>query len=270
MESEAGFAAPIVREKKNGRKLYYYDNPEFSVIGVYSSLHNESLELIANTKGILPLEWISERLFNAKHPLLKKRTLIRFTHNPFVAGQLWVKKLYELMLEQAAVRMDVQLGGSIIHYQVHPWQLREHKGRWFILGKENNTSSHPIIFALADVIAIEPLTDIKYQHPTDTDWDELFEDSIGPFPYFGTSPQLITVIADENGDKILKNEPLHHSQKRKISLDGKVEYHYKLIIDKELERQLLTLGPDIYVSKPEILSIRMKELIDEMQRIYTN
>jgi len=268
MESEAGFAAPIVRDKKNGHKLYYYDDPGFSAIGVYSSLHNESLELIAHSKGILPFEWITERLYTTKHPLIKKRTLIRFTHNPFVAGQIWVKKLYDLILEQVAIKIEVNVNDQPSNYELHPWQIREHKGRWFLLGKAINTPITPIILALADIHSIEPNTNIIYLPPLETDWDELFEDCIGPIPPIGKKPEDIKIIANKHIDKILQNEPLHHSQKRRKLEEGQVEYQFKLILDNELERQLLMLGPGISVAKPENLRSRMKELTKQMHASY--
>lgn len=268
MESEAGFAAPIVREKKNGHKLYYYDDPEFSAIGVYSSLHNESLELIAHSKGILPFEWIKERLYTVKHPLIKKRTIIRFTHNPFVAGQAWVKKIYDLILEQVVINVEIQTNDNSTNYDLHPWQIREHKGRWYLLGKLNNAYITPIILALADILAIEPNANINYLPPFETDWDELFEDCIGPIPPISETPEFITLIANSKTDKILQNEPLHHSQKRKKLDVEQVEYQFKLVLDNELEQQLLMLGPGINVSKPEILRMRMKELSQQMHENY--
>jgi hypothetical protein len=268
MESDAGFAAPIVREKKNGHKLYYYDDPGFSAIGVYSSLHNESLELIAHSKGILPFEWITERLYSSKHPLTKKRTLIRFTHNPFVAGQTWVKKLYDLILEQVAIKIEVLSNDQRIVHDMHPWQIREHKGRWYLLGKVNNASITPVILALADIQSIEPNSDILYLPPLETDWDELFEDCIGPIPPVDESPENILIIVNKDIDKLLQNEPLHHSQKRRKLDEEHFEYQFKLILDDELERQLLMLGPGISVSTPEFLRKRMKELTQQMHENY--
>jgi hypothetical protein len=268
MESEAGFGATIVREKKNGHKLYYYDNPDFSAIGVYSSLHNESLELIAHSKGILPFEWINERLHAVKHPLIKKRTIIRFTHNPFVAGQAWVKKLYDLILEQVVINVEIHFNEKHIKYDLHPWQIREHKGRWYLLGKVNNSSIAPIILALADILAIEQNPNINYQPPFETDWDELFEDCIGPIPPISETPEFITLIANSKTDKILQNEPLHHSQRRRKLHEDQIEYQFKLTLDNELEQQLLMLGPGISVSKPEILRMRMKELTQQMHENY--
>jgi len=270
MESDAGFAAPIIRVKKNGHKLYYYDDPEFSAIGIYSSLHNEGLELIAQTKGILPFEWIIEKLHIEKHPLIKKRALIRYTHNPFVSGLIWVKKLYELMLEEVAATIKVNSNKTILEYQIHPWQLREYRGRWFILGKENTTSEIPIIIALEDVITIEAMTEIDYICENETDWDELYDDVVGPFPGMDKIPQMITLIADEDADRMLKNDPLHHSQKRKQNADGKFEYQYKLIINSELVRQLLAFGPSVVVFKPEILLSRMKDLTHRMNIVYAS
>jgi hypothetical protein len=269
MESDAGFAAPIVREKKNGRKFYFYDDPGFSAIGVYSSLHNESLELIAHSKGILPFEWIAERLQTAKHPLTKKRTIIRFTNNPFVAGQVWVKKLYDLILEQVAVKIKININDTVVKYDLHPWQIREHKGRWYLLGKVNNSSITPIILALADIHTIEPTYDIQYLNPIDSDWEELFEDCIGPIPHADKTPEHITLVANGKTDKLLQNEPLHHSQIRRRLSENHIEYQFKLIWDHELERQLLLYGPDIYVSKPELLKLRMKALSKEMYDNYT-
>lgn len=268
MESEAGFAAPIIRDKKNGHKLYYYDDPEFSAIGVYSSLHNEGLELIAHSKGILPFEWITERLYNTKHPLIKKRTLIRFTHNPFVAGQMWVKKLYDLILEQVAIKIEATVNDKPANYDLHPWQIREHRGRWFLLGKAINASITPVILALSDIQSIEPNTDMIYLPPLETDWDELFEDCIGPIPPIDEKPELIKIIANNHTDKILQNEPLHHSQKRRKLEEDQVEYQFKLILDNELERQLLMLGPGISVTKPENLRNRMKEITKQMHTSY--
>jgi hypothetical protein len=268
MESEAGFAAIIVREKKNGQKFYYYEDPEFSAIGVNSSLQFECLELIAHTKGLFPFEWITERLHSSRHPLIRKRTLIQFTRKPSVSGQLWVKKLYELMREEVVVRIGLRTDKSTVNYDVHPWQIREQSGRWVLLGKNNDSSGAPILLALADVVAIEANLAITFLEPTESDWDESVTDCIESFPHSEIEPQSIILTADKNADKILQNAPLHHSQKRTNTDNGKVEFHYKLIIDTEIERQIIALGPDAYVSKPKILNQRITELITQMYRIY--
>jgi predicted DNA-binding transcriptional regulator YafY len=61
---------------------------------------------------------------------------------------------------------------------------------------------------------------------------------------------------------------MHHSQKRKIDSSGQIEYHFQLVHDKELEKQILALGPGASVLKPELLKCKIIDLIHEMNDSY--
>ena len=49
---------------------------------------------------------------------------------------------------------------------------------------------------------------------------------------------------------------------------NKSAYHFQLVHDKELEKQILALGPGASVLKPELLKCKIIDLIHEMNDSY--
>jgi predicted DNA-binding transcriptional regulator YafY len=269
MESESGFNATIKRDKKNGFKHYYYDNPEFSVIGLNSILHQEALELIAHIKGILPIDWMNEKMLKNKHSLIQKKAVLYFNHNPYLKDNDWVMIIYKSILEKVVISMkfneeDMKEYTSIIH----PWQLREYQDCWYLLGIESDKSTIPKVIALNNIVSINPLSGIDFIEPTLNEWDELFDNALGPIPTWNKIPEKVILKVDAHIDRMLNKIPMHHSQKRKTDALGQIEYHFQLVHDKELEKQILALGPGASVLKPELLKCKIIDLIHEMNDSY--
>jgi predicted DNA-binding transcriptional regulator YafY len=269
MESESGFNATIRREKKNGCKLYYYENTEFSVIGINSILHQEAFELIAHIKGILPIDWMRDKMLKNKHPFTQKKTVLYFNHNPYIKDNEWVMIIYKAIVEKVVIAIhfiDDDLAEQTLI--IHPWQLREYQESWYLLGIESKEIKTPKVFALSNINTIKPQTGIDFIEAHLNELDELFDNALGPIPSWNKIPENVILKVDNMIDRMLKKSPMHHSQKRKIDDLGQIEYHFDLVHDEELEKQILALGPGASVIKPENLKIKIVGLILEMTAMY--
>ena len=269
MESESGFNASIKREKKNGYKLYYYENPEFSVIGMNSILHQEAFELIAHIKGILPIDRMHDKMLKNQHPFTQKKTVLYFNHNPYIKDNEWVMIIYKAIIEKVVLAIHF-IDDDLAEYALifHPWQLREYQDSWFVLGIDNKETKIPKVFALSNIDAIKPQTGIDFIESSLIEWDELFDNALGPIPAWNKLPENVILKVDDMIDRMLKKAPMHHSQKRKLGDLGQIEYHFNLVHDEELEKQILALGPGASVIKPENLKNKIIGLILEMKATY--
>jgi predicted DNA-binding transcriptional regulator YafY len=269
MESDSGFGAPIKRILNHGRKVYYYEDPEFSAMGASFSLQQELLELMCQFSGLPQFDWIHEYIGRLKLTLPSKIPIFRFNQNPFVAGIGWLKPLYYAIREQSVIKLNVKCEadaeGAVILF--HPWQLREYASRWFLLGRSSRLQRIDVV-ALENINSVEAISEIKFLLPETEDWEDHFEDTIGPFPITGNQIQTIRLLVDGKTDAKLKKVPIHHSQKRITHNNGYTEYRLKVVVNEELEYALLSMGPGIHVIEPHHLQRKMNELVHKMATCY--
>ncbi|WP_374164329.1 helix-turn-helix transcriptional regulator [Arcticibacter sp. MXS-1] len=146
---------------------------------------------------------------------------------------------------------------------VAPLALKEFKGRWYLLGKEED-GGNPKTFGLDRIKKVE-VTKKRFKQPADFDVQALYKDSFGIITSSGQPVERVVLSFDPYQGKYVTSYPLHVSQKvladneqeTRISLDVKVTYDFLM--------EILSFGDRVRVLEPlsfqkEIMEVHGKAL----------
>jgi predicted DNA-binding transcriptional regulator YafY len=140
------------------------------------------------------------------------------------------------------------------HYIYHPYLLKEHKNRWYLVGKD--TVNSKIRTLGLDRMAQITLTGNTFMAADDFNPDLFFRHSFGIGTYSGI-PEEIILMLDEVQTQYIISNPLHPSQEITDAGHGSHKVKLFVIPSEELKMQILSYGSKVVVVKPEWL---MKEI----------
>ncbi len=139
---------------------------------------------------------------------------------------------------------------------VEPYALKEFKNRWYVLA---NDLKNDVVKSFAlDRISDLDISNKKFQFPQDFNVSEYYRDCFGIIGPNEDKPEEIILSLDPVQGKYIKSLPLHSSQE--IILDNEDELRIKLtlFITHDFYMELLSLGEDVKVLKPEGLIKKLK------------
>lgn len=146
----------------------------------------------------------------------------------------------------------------IVKRDVEPYALKEFKGRWYLIAKDQNDNCVKT-FGL-DRIQELTITKKKFAPPENFDANNLYKDYFGIVnTSTGRAEEIILSFNSHNG-KYIKSFPLHESQQ--ILVDNKNETRIKLFLHttSDFEMELLSQGDKVKIISPASLRKRMREI----------
>ena len=146
----------------------------------------------------------------------------------------------------------------IVKREVEPYALKEFKGRWYLIAKDQNDKDVKT-FGL-DRIQELNITKKKFTPPENFNANALYEDYFGIVNSSDNKAEEIILSFDSFNGKYIKSFPLHKSQQ--ILVDNKKETRIKLFLHTTLdfEIELLSHGDRVKIIAPESLRKRMREI----------
>lgn len=150
--------------------------------------------------------------------------------------------------------------------RIKPYALKEFRNRWYLLSndlKDNKVKS----FALDRLSELE-ITNKKFEFPIDFDVNEYFKNSFGIMSPNDDEPQEVILSFTPFQGKYIKTLPLHESQV--IIKDNEDELLVKLIlfITHDFFMEILSLGQNVKVIKPESLIADLKNSAQNVLKLY--
>lgn len=269
MESSEGWGIDLIRHR-DGKKVYYrYEDSKYSINNMpLNDLEVDQLEsamqILGQFQGMPQFEWVNEMLPKLRQgiPSNNKKQLISFDSNQYLKGIENLPTLYNAIVSQSVLDVIYQdfKSEKPYHIIIHPYYLKQYNNRWFLFGyNEENAKPHWNL-ALDRIHAIE-ITGRKYK-PDNTNWDEYFEDVIGPTVPDGPVEAVVLHFLGETG-KYIFNKPVHGSQKAKWLDNSTLEVQLKLKINYELERLILSYADVVVVVQPGSLRNNINRKISQ-------
>jgi len=146
----------------------------------------------------------------------------------------------------------------IIKREVEPYALKEFKGRWYLLAKDQH-DNYVKTFGL-DRIQELNVTKKKFPPPDNFNANDLYKDYFGIVNSSKDKAEEIILSFDNFNGKYIKSFPLHESQQ--IIVDNEKETRIKLFLHTTLdfEIELLSHGDRVKIISPDRLKKRMREI----------
>ena len=262
-----GYNAPIIVVDN---KYYTYEDPNYSIL--HSPLTERDMTELVEAVGVLKqmtvfpamagvTDLVSRMEEQVSMAAGNRAPLILMERNDRLKGLGYVPVLYEALKNKCTQEMVYQSfkakkPSTFIFY---PYVLKEFNNRWFVLGKKAK-SRFMNIFALDRIHSLRSLPDEPYFRPADFDAEKYFSEMVGVSRNENEKPQTVKFWASEMDSPYFITKPLHHTQEIIEQKEtGETLCGIKVIINRELMRELLGFGPGIKVIAPEALAAYIKK-----------
>lgn len=146
----------------------------------------------------------------------------------------------------------------IVKREVEPYALKEFKGRWYLIAKDQN-DSYVKTFGLERIQELN-ITKKKFTQRDNFNANDLYKDYFGIISSSDNKAEEIILSFDNFNGKYIKSFPLHESQQ--IILDNEKETRIKLFLHAtfDFEIELLSHGDRVRIISPGSLRKRMREI----------
>ncbi|WHZ06840.1 MAG: hypothetical protein OJF59_000593 [Cytophagales bacterium] len=146
----------------------------------------------------------------------------------------------------------------IVKREVEPYALKEFKGRWYLIAKDQNDRLIKT-FGL-DRIQELNITKKKFVQPEKFNANDIYKDYFGIVSSSENKAEEIILSFDNFNGKYIKSFPLHESQQ--ILVDNESETRIKLFLHttSDFEMELLAQGERVKIISPDSLRKRMREI----------
>ncbi len=151
--------------------------------------------------------------------------------------------------------------------RIQPYILKEHRNRWYVIGKENGETK---IFGLDRISNLDVTEDYFIQEPDF--YDEIFRvlyDSVGIFA-FGVNSEDVVLHFSEEEAPYIKSLPLHRSQQEEYE-DGTGGYAVKMhvkVTPEFVKECILRYGDKVRVVSPEYLADSVCQIYERALNFY--
>ncbi|HEY1024464.1 MAG TPA: WYL domain-containing protein, partial [Sphingobacteriaceae bacterium] len=144
---------------------------------------------------------------------------------------------------------------------IAPYALKEFKGRWYVLGKDEKDSGIKT-FGLDRIINIE-ITKKKFPYPVNFDLADTYKNSFGIISPPQTTPEKIILEFDADQGKYIKSFPLHSSQQTikddRDTLLVSIDVH----ATHDMVMEILSYGNRVRVIEPQHLKATIRNIYSE-------
>jgi len=281
----APISAPIDFEKKNGKNVYRYTDPTFSIFSQELSreecdLLREVLSTIGQFDGLDNFTWLEK--FKVGLGLEERRQIISFSNNPYLKNSNLLGSLFDCISNEVVVRLSYHTfnDSTIRDIVFHPYLLKQYNDRWFLLGAAD-TDNKILNFPLDRIDKVEPLPDKKYtQCPEDL--YERFEDIVGVTLFENRPVEHILCWVSDVAKGYVDTKPIHGSytplkgdaeqqlRTEYPQLQGGMFFTLDCIYNFELIRELCAYGKDLLVLRSDgIVADEVWKRICEMNEKYS-
>lgn len=156
--------------------------------------------------------------------------------------------------------------GEISKRDIEPYALKEFKGRWYILGKDQKDNLLKT-FGLDRIQELE-ITKKRFEWPENFNTKELFRNYFGIINSSDKKLEEVVLSFDSFQGKYIKSFPLHESQE--IVADNETETRIKLMlyITYDLVLELLSYGDRLKVISPESLKKNIRKTLSSALNQY--
>ena len=268
MESQEGYSIPLVRHKEGLRTYYRYEDKDFSINK--QPLSPNEAEQLRNTmimlsrfRGLPQFDWMAETMARLESSFKLSdgaaENVVFFEQNPYLKGLEHFSALFSATVTNQPLSIEYHPAFGKVHtYEIHPYALKQHASRWYIIGLSvvDEAENRLRIFAIDRVERFEPIA-VEFIPNHTIDFEDYFDDILGVTINVDAKPERIRLKVDARSYNFISTKPLHHTQKIVSSGDGYVIVELKIAYNYELETALLEFADTVEVLEPQHLRDRI-------------
>lgn len=283
-DEQNGFGAPLVVGRYEGKEVYLYSDPDFSIsqrklLPYEQYLIDAAQQLIERYDNHPKYDKLSEALVlvqeeegEATIPGYNK--ILFYDKNEAYAGLSYLKPIFLAIKNKRVLKITYQGFGDseVKEYVFHPYVLKQYNQRWFVFGyNETDDIKHWSIPLDERLQHFEAHENAVYKKD-DIDWNTFFNEMVGVRrqSVTGDEPIAERVVLKFSPQRLqyFKTKPIHPNWDEFTEEGKEDQVFFETVINLELIQQILSYGKDVEVLEPEGLKMKMKEQAEEMLRYY--
>lgn len=277
MKSEAlGYFAPIEKDKDGS---FFYTDPHFSIRNCTLTKNDlqhlkYAIDILKCYRGfglINGLEGVFQKL-ESKFIAKEQKDLgaiIQFESTPLAQGLNWLELLTKKIIEKEVITISYQRFDSDIikTHDVHPYFLKEYRGRWYMLGL-NHKHNRLQTFALDRLQTVSP-NSLQYLEKDKPNPQVFFQNTIGVSMVEKESIEVQLQFSFQQSKYIL-SQPIHTSQEIISEDETGLKLKINVVENYELLTTLLSFGKEVEVLSPTSVRNSLIEILKQMMQQYNN
>lgn len=261
LESEAGGAIELERNRY-GHKVYFrYRDPDFSILDLPMSQKeaeqlSDTIQMLSRFKGLPQFTWMDEVLVRLQDSFQLNGTVsgsVAFAQNPDLKGIELFSPLFESIVKKQVLSIKYHRFGKTSSIRIiHPYQLRQYNNRWFLLGLEERLLPRiPITVVPIDRIdEFEIEESVIFQEYRGVDFDDYFYDIVGVSLHPEGRKEQVVIKALFPAANYIETKPIHPSQRIMERSEEYIVFQLEVIPNYELETQLISYAHQIEIIEP--------------------
>lgn len=271
-----GFKAPIhnTRGSKGKSGHYTYSDKDFSILNQPLSVQEitalkDSLFILREFSGFPFLKEIEQIIYKIDRKSYSEDSssnIIGLEQVPNLKGLRYVNRIYEAIKLQKPLKMRYEpFNMPSMWVEIHPYYLKEYRGRWYVFAwsiQEETGSAGIYPMGLDRIKHIEPL-DKPYIKNTSFDPGHYFKHLLGISLEKDKTVHDIILSFNPFRGKYVQTKPIHPSQELIFSDDNEMRFRLKLVVNKELIREIISFREDVKVIAPENVKQLVKSALEK-------
>ncbi len=269
--------APLEKRTENGKVYYSYSDKDFSIRKLPLASEEVSylrelvpmLRQIGSLVVIDDIEAVIKKLEHAASVTTEATTpAILFEQHIQASGSQFLDDLLQAIRTQLPLHItyqSFQMAEAQI-WCIHPYLLKEYRGRWFLMGRKDDSPTHTVL-ALDRIQKLKPAT-CDFIPNTLFDPQSFFHSLIGVSVPAGEVPQEILIRVKGIQCYYVRTKPIHTSQEIVAEEEDCMTVRLTVFNNYELRSHLLSYGPSIEVLSPSSLREQMGNLFQEGLQAY--
>ena len=262
----------IVSEKRGRFHYYYYKD---GIESIYNrELMPEEIEklqevrsLLQGLRGMPQLEWLDQMSARFDQQMMGSgRTIASFEEGTPGDDQFF-QQLFNAIDHKDVLTIEYcRFGYEPKERIIYPYYMKQYRRRWYLFA---TIKDHDFVtcFSLDRILSVRINNEEEFRETT-IDFNHYFDDIVGVTHPDNGVVEHIVIEGDGWAEYYLRTLPIHPLQQLESLGEKGCRVMMDLMINRELEREILSYGEHLKVKAPESLRKRMTILLGILMEEY--
>ena len=262
----------IVSEKRGRLHYYYYKD---GIESIYNrELTPDEIEklqevrsLLQGLKGMPHLEWLDQMSARFDQQMMSSEQTIASFEEGTAGDNQFFQQLFNAIAHKDVLTIEYRRFGLESKERIiYPYHMKQYLRRWYLFA---TIKDHDFVtcFSLDRILSVRINKEEEFQETT-IDFNHYFDDIVGVTHPDNGVVEHIVIEGDNWAEYYLRTLPIHPLQQLESLGEKGCKVTMDLMINRELEREILSYGEHLRVKAPESLRKRMAELTSILQEEY--
>lgn len=262
----------IISEKRG--RLHYYSYKD-GIDSIYNrELTPDEIEklqevrsLLQGLRGMPQLEWLDQMSVRFDQQIIgPERTIASFEEGTPGDGQFF-QQLFNAIDRKLVLTIEYRrFGFESKERIIYPYYMKQYLRRWYLFA---TIKDHDFVtcFSLDRILSVRENNDVAFCETT-VDFNHYFDDIVGVTHPDDGVVEHIVIEGDSWAEYYLRTLPIHPLQQLESLGEKGCRATMDLMINRELEREILSYGEHLMVKAPDSLRERMAMLTGILMEEY--